>query len=95
MSYHPMVPGRGRWRLKGRGRRLACGLDPQHRSLPQFDVYNRHAQKRCRWCGQYFPETVIDTETSRELTVQMLATLDGFAKPQARAFVVTYGVGGR
>jgi len=47
----PGPAGHGAWRLKGRGRRLACGRDPHERLLTKMAVYQRHFEKPCPVCG--------------------------------------------
>lgn len=42
--------GQGRWRRKGRGRRLKCDLRDGLHSITQFYRYHK-INKQCPWCG--------------------------------------------
>lgn len=46
--------GQGRWRLKGRGRRLKCDMKFVLHSVKEFDRYHKFGQQ-CRICG-FVPE---------------------------------------
>lgn len=46
---------KGKWRLPGRGRRLACGLLPTGvTGWVKIRVYRHHMRRKCTVCGQQF-----------------------------------------
>ncbi len=48
------TPGKGKWRLPGRGRRLKCqpkGYSTTEPCFLPFRYYDRH-RTQCRWCGR-------------------------------------------
>lgn len=42
------APGKGRWRLPGRGRRLPCDVKPW---WSFYRGFRHNFSHQCRWCG--------------------------------------------